>query len=60
LDGDDVICLAEPHPTEIDDDNGNGVPDLMVSFSRSVLSNYLVSESLLGEVELTVSVNCNI
>ena len=48
---------AENRPTEIGDDDGDGIPDLMVKFDRRELNQYLLDQDLdfSAEVELTVS-----
>ena len=45
------ILSAEPQPTEIGDHDGDGVPDLMVKFDRSVVQELV---SVGDNVELTV------
>ncbi|TDA32521.1 MAG: hypothetical protein DSO03_02560, partial [Hadesarchaea archaeon] len=44
---------AEPHPIELGDHDGDGVPDLMVKFDRSAVQSLLEP----GEKELTVTGN---
>ena len=48
---------AENRPTEIEDDDGDGILDLMVKFDRRELNQYLLDQDLdfSAEVELTVS-----
>ncbi len=41
IDGNPVDIPAETHPTEIDDYDGDGTPDLMVKFDRSVVEDAL-------------------
>jgi len=45
------VVLAESHPTEIGDYDGDGIPDLMIKFDRAAVGA-LLSE---GEVQLTVT-----
>jgi hypothetical protein len=47
---------AASHPTDVGDHDGDGIPDLMVKFSRADLIAYLKANGLTsGDVELTVT-----
>lgn len=51
---DELLSEPKDHPLKVGDFDGDGVPDLMVKFSRKDIVSYLVSEDISGEVVLSV------
>ena len=51
INGDSVDIPAEKHPTGIGDDDGNGIPDLMVKFDRSEVED----QSSPGDATITIT-----
>ncbi|MCS7115728.1 MAG: hypothetical protein N0A00_10120 [Candidatus Bathyarchaeota archaeon] len=48
--------LVEPKPRTIGDYDGDGIPDLMVYFNRTLLVNYIMSKGIgFGNITLTIS-----
>jgi len=46
---------AELHPTEVGDYDGDDIPDLMVKFNRTAVSEYILSKGIMtGNVTLTI------
>ena len=49
-----VAIVAEDSPSELNDYDEDGIPDLMVKFDRAALIDYIKRKALSGEVTLTI------